>query len=119
MTQAYYQGVFIPQQAALLSMPQFRRMPGLSRIPLAASRAPPQAQDWPLSPEKTDGPARPAPLAGFHFFNRHAILGALTSFQVGVFGFLIGYGIAGFEAGFLGWLLGCSLGLLAGTLVCR
>ena len=119
MTQAYYQGVFTPQQAALLPMPTFRRMPELSRIPLAASRAPPQAQDWPLPEEKPQAPSRHVPLAGFHFFNRHAILGALTSFQVGVFGFLIGYGIAGFEAGFLGWLLGSSFGLLAGTLVAR
>ncbi len=100
-------------------MPAFRRMPGLSRIPLAASRAPPQVQDLPLPQKKTSPASRAVPLAGFHFFNRHAILGALTSFQVGVFGFLIGYGIAGFEAGFLGWLLGSGLGLLAGTLVCR
>ncbi len=55
----------------------------------------------------------------FKFFNRSAVLSALTSFQVGVFGFLIGYGIAGFETGFFGWLLGSSLGFLAGTLLTR
>ncbi|MBS3164926.1 hypothetical protein J4439_05845 [Candidatus Woesearchaeota archaeon] len=52
-------------------------------------------------------------------FERGTILTALTSFQVGVFGFLIGYGISGFETGFVGWLLGSSLGLLAGALLAR
>ncbi len=51
------------------------------------------------------------------FSSRGALLSALTSFQAGVFGFLLGYGIAGFEAGFFGWLLGSSLGFLAGTLL--
>ena len=34
-----------------------------------------------------------------------------------VFGFLIGYGLGGFETGFFGWLMGCSIGLIAGTLL--
>lgn len=55
----------------------------------------------------------------FRFSTRGAMLSALTSFQVGVFGFLLGYGIADFESGFFGWLLGSSLGFLAGTLLSK
>lgn len=47
------------------------------------------------------------------FFNRDATLGALLSFQVGVFGFLIGYSTYGLEGGTLGWILGLAIGLVA------
>lgn len=89
MVEAYYQGVLGQRDTLLPSSRQFTQ-------PFAALAE---------TPKK------------FRFSTRGAMLSALTSFQVGVFGFLLGYGIADFEAGFFGWLLGSSLGFLAGTLL--
>lgn len=91
MVQAYYQGVLGPRDTLL----PFSHPANLT-VPVD-------------KPKKRE----------FKLFNRSAVLSALTSFQIGVFGFLVGYGIAGFEMGFFGWLLGSSLGFLAGALLSR
>jgi len=93
VVQAYYQGVLDPRDTLL----SFSR-PSDSNPTIPVEK-----------PKKSE----------FKLFNRSAIVSVLTSFQVGVFGFLIGYGIAGFEAGFFGWLLGSSLGFLAGAIVAK
>lgn len=93
VVEAYYQGVLGQRDTLLPSPRQFNQ-------PFAVPAERPRKKE-------------------FRLFNRGAVLSALTSFQVGVFGFLLGYGTAGFEAGFFGWLIGSSLGFLAGALLSR
>ncbi len=97
MVDAYYQGVFGQRDTLLpITPPQQRYIKPIRAIP-----------------------KKPKILKPFNFLNRHAVLGALTSFQVGVFGFLVGYGAGGVEGGFIGWIIGLSIGVLGGVLLAR
>ena len=109
VVQAYYQGVFGPRGPLMQFSPPLDRelLKFSDPVVRREKRAPQRKKSYESEANE------------FRFFNREAVLGALTSFQVGVLGFLVGYAIAGFEAGFFGWLLGLSVGLLAGKMVAR